>query len=315
MSPRTSRPRVVSLIASATEIVAALGHLDNLVGRSHECDFPPEVARAPVLTEPRFSTEGSSAEIDRRVRASLADALSVYRVDRARLEALAPDVIVTQDQCEVCAVSLADVEAALADWLESRPLLVSLKPNALGDVWSDIARLAKALGSAEAGSALIRRLKQRMDAIARRARQARRRPSLACIEWIDPLMAAGNWMPELVAMAGGIAPFGEAGRHSPTLLWEDLVSADPDAILIMPCGFGIERSSRELACLVRRPEWSALAAVRNRRLAVADGNAFFNRPGPRLAESLEILAEILHPELFDFGHRGTGWIGWDSCGR
>ena len=315
MTAADKRPRVVSLIASATEIVAALGHEGDLVGRSHECDFPPSVQHLPVVTEPRFSVEGSSAEIDARVRASLADALSVYRVDRACLQQLGPSLIVTQDQCEVCAVSLADVELALAQWLEPRPRLVSLQPNSLGDVWSDIARVAAALDAETEGAALIEALRARIAAIAERARGAGSTPSLAAIEWIDPLMAAGNWMPELVQLAGGKPLFGESGRHSPWLAWEALVEADPDRILVMPCGFDIARAAAELPTLASRPEWHRLAAVRAGQVAIADGNAYFNRPGPRLVESLEILAEILHSDLFDFGHRGRGWVPWQAGGH
>ncbi len=185
MSAAAARPRVVSLIASATEIVAALGHGPNLVGRSHECDFPPEVLNLPVVTEPRFAVTGTSAEIDASVRASLADALSVYRVDRTRLEDLAPTVVVTQDQCEVCAVSLADVEMALADWTSGRPRLVSLKPDSLDDVWSDIARIADALDASAAGAALVLRLKQRIAAIGTR-------PCLPGSGWLRPIPTA-SW--------------------------------------------------------------------------------------------------------------------------
>jgi iron complex transport system substrate-binding protein len=301
-------PRIVSLLASATETVAALGALDRLVGRSHECDFPPEVRALPAVSEPAFPVDGSSAEIDARVSGRLADALSIYRIDARLLADLAPDVILTQDQCEVCAVSLADVEAALGAWLGRRPRVVSLRPNTLADAWTDIGRLAAAIGREREGAALVDRLRARTEAIAARAAGAARRPSLAAIEWIDPLMAAGNWMPELVRLAGGQPLFAEPGRHSPRLDWERLRLADPERILIAPCGFAIERSLEELAGLSGRPGWGDLAAVRLAQVAVADGNAYFNRPGPRLLGSLEILAEQLHPDLFDFGHRGRGWV-------
>jgi len=304
-----SGPRIVSLIASATEIVAGLGFGESLVGRSHECDYPPElVAKIPALTAPRFATDGSSADIDRRVKDVIKDGLSVYRVDGAMLRALAPDVIVTQAQCEVCAVSLADVEAAVAGWVGQTVKIVSCEPNRLGDVWRDIAKVADALGAAARGSALVGRLKARIDTIARRANELPDRPRLACIEWIDPLMAAGNWMPELVALAGGASVFGEAGTHAPWLSWEALAQADPDAVLVMPCGFDVARSLEELPALARRPQWAELKAVKAGRVFVADGNQYFNRPGPRLVESLEILAELLHPEAFRFGHAGRGWV-------
>ena len=302
-----AEPRVISLIASATEIVCALGFADRLVGRSHECDFPDEVRRLPVVTEPKFLTQGTSAEIDRRVKDLLERALSVYRVDALRLKALRPDVIVTQSQCEVCAVSLSEVEQAVSDWLEARPRIVSLEPTGLADLWTDIARVADALGVPERGAALVESLQERMAAIAERAGGLAGRPSVASIEWIDPLMAAGNWMPELVEKAGGVSLFGEAGKHSPGMRWEALVRADPEVIVVLPCGFDMARTRAEMPALTGRPDWRELRAVRAGRVFLTDGNQYFNRPGPRLVESLEILAEILHPEAFHLGHEGTGW--------
>ena len=203
--------RIVSLIASATEIVCALGFEGQLVGRSHECDYPESVRRLPVCTAPKFDVEGSSREIDERVKALLGDALSVYCVDADRLRELEPDVIVTQSHCEVCAVSLRDVERAVCSWLRACPKLVSLAPNRLADVWTDFELVAEALDTRERGDELIRTLQSRMRAIEEKARSLPTRPTVACVEWIDPLMAAGNWMPELVEMAGGVNLFGEAG--------------------------------------------------------------------------------------------------------
>jgi iron complex transport system substrate-binding protein len=300
-------PRIVSLIASATEIVCALGFEDQLVGRSHECDFPKSVHRLPVCTEPKFNVDGSSYEIDQRVKAVLQESLSVYRVDADTLKQLQPDVILTQSQCEVCAVSLRDVEQAVCNWLGSRPQVVSLAPDALADVWTDIGRVAGALKAPERGARLVEQLRGRMAIIAKQASALPERPTLACIEWIAPLMAAGNWMPELVEMAGGINLFGTAGRHAPRMTWEQLRDADPQVILVQPCGFDIERSRRDMPALTQQPEWPRLRAVRDRRVFLADGNQYFNRPGPRLVESLEILAELLHPHTFHFGHKGIGW--------
>ena len=300
-------PRVVSLISSATEIVCALGCEEALVGRSHECDFPASVTGLPVCTAPKFNVQGTSREIDRDVKTLLRDSLSVYRVDADRLAELEPDVIVTQAQCEVCAVSLRDVERAVCQWLKACPKLVSLVPNALADVWDDVGRVADALGVPDAGTELVARLRSRVDAIAERAKGLPHRPTVACVEWIDPLMSAGNWMPELVELAGGVNLFGEAGKHSPWMTVEQLVAADPGVIVVQPCGFDIERSRAELPALAGRPEWQRLRAVREGRVFLTDGNQYFNRPGPRLVESLEILAELLHPEVFHFGHEGTGW--------
>jgi len=299
--------RIVSLLPSATEVVCALGFEKELVGRSHECDFPRGVANLPALTEPKFKVEGTSAEIDRRVKRIVGDALSVYRVDTAKLRELHPDVIVTQSQCEVCAVSESDVEAAVAEWLGARPRIVSLAPYALADIFKDLRRVASALEAVDRGEVLIAQLRGRMEAIAAQASALGTRPTFACIEWIDPMMAAGNWMPELVAMAGGANLFGRAGEHSPWMKFAELAAADPEVIMISPCGFDIARTMAELPALTRDSQWSKLRAVREQRVFIADGNQYFNRPGPRIVESLEILSEILHPEAFHFGHEGAGW--------
>ncbi|MGH9939023.1 MAG: cobalamin-binding protein [Blastocatellia bacterium] len=302
-----AEPRVISLIASATEIVCALGFERQMVGRSHECDFPVSVKRLPVCTSPKFEVEGLSYEIDQRVKAILQEALSVYRVDADLLEQLQPTHIITQSQCEVCAVSLKDVEQAVCQFTGSQPAIISLEPNALADVWSDIRRVATALNAPERGEELVARSRRRMGKIVTTARTAALRPTVACVEWIDPLMAAGNWMPELVEMAGGVNLFGETGKHSPWMTWEELVAADPGVIFISPCGFDIARTMEETHLLAGKPEWDGLKAVKSARVFVADGNQYFNRPGPRLVESLEILAELFHPELFHFGHKDKGW--------
>ena len=302
-------PRIVSLIPSATEIVAALGFTDSLVGRSHECDFPAEVASRPVLTAPKVPLSGSSGDIQRAVGAVLEEALAVYRVDAT---ALRPDAVVTQSQCDVCAVSLSDVQAALADWTERRPQVVDLHPMRLADLWTDIERVAEALGVAQRGVALIAGLKARVEAIAARAAALPYRPSVVTIEWTDPLMAGGNWMPELIEQAGGRELLGRAGQPSHWITWDELVAADPDVIMVNPCGFTLERVRGELAPMTGHPAWAGLRAVASGRVYLADGHHYFNRPGPRLVESVEILAEILHPAAFDFGHQGRGWTRYDG---
>ena len=304
----TQNPRIVSLIASATEIVCALGFEDQLVGRSHECDYPLSVKQLPQLTSPKFKVEGTSAEIDQRVKATLQDALSVYHVDPRMLDELKPTHIITQSQCEVCAVSLKDVEKAVCELTSSNPVIVSLEPNELDDVWADILRVGKALGAAERAETLIDSLQSRMDDIVQRTHWIPNNPALAYIEWIEPLMAGGNWMPELVEMAGGVNLFGEAGKHSPWMTWDELVTKDPEILFVSPCGFDIKRTREEMSLLSNKADWKNLKAVRDARVFVADGNQYFNRPGPRLAESLEILAEIIHPNVFHFGHEGTGWV-------
>src|SRR5262245_35666556 len=306
--------RVVSLIASATETVAALGCRDRLVGRSHECDFPLDVRDLPVCTAAKINVHADSAEIDRQVKSLLADAVSIYSVHADVLEKLRPDVIVTQSQCEVCAVSLKDVEQAVCALVGSHPRIVSVEPSGLNDIWTSFRQVADALDVEEAGKRLIQRSQDRLVEIYSRVEVLGARPTVACIEWIEPLMAAGNWVPELVEIAGGVNLFGEIGKHSPWMSWEELVARDPEVIVIMPCGWDIARSSAEMHWLSSRPEWGHLRAVHNCRLAITDGNQFFNRPGPRVVESAEILAEIFHPEEFDFGHRGIGWEPWRVVG-
>jgi iron complex transport system substrate-binding protein len=298
--------RVVSLIASATEIVCALGCEDLLVARSHECDWPAGITKLPQASRPSFATRGGSRAIDLAVKDRLAKALSIYEVDAELLKRLRPDVILTQTQCQVCAVTPGDVERAVCQMTDHDVRVVALEPNRLGDVWEDIRRVADALGVPEKGEALIARLRRRVLEIGVRSAKLER-PGVATIEWIDPLMAAGNWMPELIELAGGTPVFGEAGKHSPWMEWDDLVRKDPDVLMISPCGFGIARTEEELPLLEQHAGWGELKAVRGDRVYVADGNAYFHRPGPRLVESLEILAEILHPETFRFGHEGAGW--------
>lgn len=224
------------------------------------------------------------------------------------LEELNPTHIITQSQCEVCAVSLKDVEQAVCELTNSKPAIVSLEPNALDDVWTDIQRVGDALGASDRAEGLVDSLQSRMDDIVQRTHWIPNNPSFAYIEWIDPLMAGGNWMPELVEMAGGVNLFGEAGKHSPWMTWDDLVMKDPEIIFVAPCGFDIKRTLEEMNLLTGRAEWKTLKAVANGRVFVADGNQYFNRPGPRLVESLEILAEVIYPNVFHFAHEGSGWV-------
>lgn len=284
-----------------------------MVGRSHECDYPPDVSELPEATSPRFDVSASSREIDRQVKGLVEEAealraLGVYEVVPGVLRDLRPTHIVTQTQCEVCAVSKRDVDAAVAATAGCDAEIVSLQPNWLADVWEDFARVASAFGVPAEGERLVSALQRRIRSVADAVRGVPSKPTVAAIEWIDPLMAVGNWMPELIELAGGNCLFGVAGRHSPWMSFAALREADPDLILLSPCGFGIERTLQDVPILAGRPGWRSLQAVRSGRVFVCDGNQYFNRPGPRLADTVEILAEILHPVRFDFGHRGTGWI-------
>jgi iron complex transport system substrate-binding protein len=260
-----------------------------------------------VCTEPKFDPTGSSREIDECVKGLLQDALSVYEVKQEVLQQLRPDIIVTQAQCEVCAVSLSDVERTVAAWVESKPSIVSLSPNRLADVWDDLLQVAKVLGVLEAGERLQSQLNSRVLAIQEHTSQAQKSPTVGCVEWLDPLMASANWMPELVAYAGGKNVFGEAGAHAPWITWERLRELDPDIVVLLPCGYDIARTRSELSVLTSKEGWSDLTAVRHHRVFILDGNQYFNRSGPRLVESVEILAEIFHPTICQFGHQGKGW--------
>jgi iron complex transport system substrate-binding protein len=303
--------RIVSLLPSATEIVCALGYESSLVGRSHECDFPAGIERLPVCTESKVHGALTSEEIHARVGAILEHDISVYRVDAQLLRELEPTHIVTQVQCDVCAVSLRDVEAAIADWTGLvAPRIVPLNPQSLEDVFADIARTARALDDDDAGASLVGRMRDAMRAIADTAADAHDKPRVATIEWLAPLMSAGNWAPELVHLAGGIDVLGEAGKHSAWMQWEQLEAADPDLLVIFPCGFGLREVERDLHHLTRRAEWPRLRAVRNGDVFLIDGNQYLNRPGPRLVESLEIFAEIFHPDRFAVGHEGKAWVQW-----
>lgn len=311
--PRADGIRVVSLLPSATEIVAALGMADAVVGRSHECDYPEGVEALPACTEPLVDPRAPSEEIHRSVSELLSRALSVYRVDAERLRALRPTHVVTQVQCEVCAVSLERVEEALADWVGHRPRLVPLSAATLEEVYADVRRVAAALDAAAEGERLVSGMRARLDAIAGATRMLAR-PTVATIEWLSPLMTAGNWIPDLVEIAGGRNLFGAAGGHSPRLEWSDVVAANPDVLVVFPCGFSLERTVRESGLLAALPGWRDLRAVREERVYLCEANQFFNRPGPRLVETAEILAEILQPDRFAFRYEGSGWSRMKGSG-
>lgn len=299
-------PRVVSLIASATEIVHALGMGENQVGRSHECDWPPGVLDLPKLTQPKFKVSGDSAAIDKAVRDLVAQALAVYEVDPSGLLDVAPDVIVTQDQCVVCAVSLRDVEAAVCQTTGLDTRVISLKPHSLEDVMADIRTVAAALKVEARGEELVSSMQSKLQKVANLTRD-HVAPRVAFIEWIEPLMSCGHWMPKLVEISGGHSLFGETGADSPTITWQQLAESDPDVIVVAPCGYEISDTERELSSLTGNPLWPGMRAVANNRVYIADGNAYFNRPGPRLVETAEMMAEMLHPSLCDFGHEGHAY--------
>lgn len=307
--------RIVSLIASSTEIVHALGLGQYMVGRSHECDYPESVKALPVCTSPKFKVEGTSLEIDQRVKEILEKSLSVYMVDAEMLDNLEPSHVITQAQCEVCAVSLKDVEEAACQMIKSRPEIISLEPNCLEDFFTDLRHVGKALGVSEAATKLENQSRSKIAEINNRTKAITDkigRPTVAIVEWIEPLMAAGNWMPELVELASGINLFGTAGKHSPWMAFEQLKEKDPDIIIVTPCGFDNQRTLEEMPLFAASNGYNDLKAVKTGRVYVADGNQYFNRPGPRLIDSLEILAEIFYQEAFALKHKDTAWLQYQG---
>ena len=287
--------RIVSLLPSSTEILCALGLRERLVGVSHECDYPANVIGLPTLTEPKLDPHRLSEEIDTRVRQIVQEGLSVYRIKTDVLQSLQPEIIVTQDQCNVCAVALPEVEEAVRCFLTPGVKVVSLKPQRLSDIWEDMRHVARTTGREDAAEEVLRGLKQRLWKLEQQTRHLSR-PRVACIEWIEPLIAAGNWVPELLEIAGGEYTLTGAGEHSPVMTWETLVAHQPDVLVLMPCGFPIGQTQRELSALRAYPQWNMFPAVKTNRVFIVDGNAYLNRPGPRIVDSAEILAEILHPD-------------------
>jgi iron complex transport system substrate-binding protein len=302
-----SKVRIVSLIPSGTEILAALGLADAIVGRSHECDYPPEIQNLPICTTARLNSKAPSREIDNEVNNILQSALSIYQIKTDVLERLQPTHILTQDQCDVCAVSFPEVEKAVSSLIHSSPQIISLQPNILEDVWADIERVGQAFGVDSVK--LLENLEARVKICQQKVQGLflNELPTVACIEWTDPLMVAANWVPELVNLAGGQSLFCSTGQSSPHLQWETLIASDPDVIIFMPCGFDLQRTRQEVKLLTQSSGWEKLHATKAGRVYITDGNAYFNRPGPRLADSVEILAEILHSEIFQYGYKGTAW--------
>jgi iron complex transport system substrate-binding protein len=323
------RVRVVSLLPAATEIVAALGQTDRLVGVSHECDFPDEVNGKPRVTRCAIHDAGlPSAEIDRWVRETLAATGTLYTMDEPLLRRLAPDVILTQRLCDVCAVGYGTV-AALAATLPGPPQVVNLEPSSLAEIFGDVRRVAEALGvpgthspaeglgpkrggaSGCRGAEVVAQLEARVEAVRSRAARAGRRPRCFLMEWIDPPFCSGHWGPELVEIAGGEDPLGRKGQDSSRVPWEDVLAAQPEVIVLACCGYRAERTLQDLPILQGYPGWAELPAVRNGQVYAVDASAYFSRPGPRVVDSLEILAEILHPEPLRGGAqcavRGARW--------
>ena len=293
--------RIVSLLSSGTEILFALGLGELVLAVSHECDFPPAARELPRATRSWIDSSLPSGQIDDQVKLRLAAGQPLYDLDAELICRLAPDLVVTQAQCDVCAVRHADV----VDLVRARPELrsagvVALNPQSLDDVLADIGRIGRAAEAASAAEALIESLRRRIDCIASRTAKLPEaaRPRVVCIEWVEPLMAAGNWTPGLIDLAGGRSGLAVPGRHSGYISPDELSEFDPEVLLIAPCGFDLARSRQEAARLAQLPGFGELSAVKTGRAFVLDGNAYLNRSGPRLVESLEILAHLIQPQLF-----------------
>ena len=283
--------RIVSLLPSATEMICGIGLEDALVGISHECDHPPSIRHLPRVTESKIAADANSADIDQQVRESLDEEQSLYHLNGSALESLRPDLIVTQTLCEVCAVGRNELERAISG-LDAPPQIVHLEPTVLEDVLCDIERLGKATDRMNEALTFSRSLRDRIERVRLLSETIKKRPRVITLEWLDPPFSAGHWNPELVQLAGGDELLGRPGEKSQTILWDDVFSSDPDALLIACCGFDIERAFQDLSTIRHNHDWNALRCVREKRVFVFDGSSYFNRPGPRLIDGLEFLAAV-----------------------
>jgi iron complex transport system substrate-binding protein len=309
--------RIVSFLSSATEMLFALGLGEQVVAVSHECDFPPAVQCLPRATRSWIDSTRTSGEIDDEVKRRVAAGQPLYGIDEELVAKLAPDLIVTQAQCDVCAVRHADV----IDLVQSRPELraarvLALNPQSLDDVLLDIERVGRAADAMDAASVFVQSLRRKIDHVASRTAglTTHERPRVVCIEWVQPLMAAGNWTPALIELAGGRSGLAEAGLHSGYIAWEEVRTFNPEVLLVAPCGFDLARSCEDALLLRKLPSFGELSAAKSGRVFVIDGNAYLNRSGPRLVESLEILAHLIQPQLFPPPAIEDAWRRWSVVG-
>jgi iron complex transport system substrate-binding protein len=286
--------RIISLLPSATEMICALGLEDQLIGVTHECDYPPAVLRLPKITHTLIPKEATSREIDQLVREQLKTTRALYQLNLPLLKELRPDLVVTQSLCDVCAVTQDDVQAALSQ-LSGDPRVINLEPQSLSDVFAAMRQIAVAAGvSAES---VIRSLTARVDAVTARSATLTHHPRVALLEWLDPPFSCGHWSPELVRLAGGIEGLGQEGRPSRTLRWGEVISWRPEVVFVACCGLNVERTLQDLSRVQATFGWMELPAVRSGCVYVTDGSQYFSRPGPRLVDSLEMLAQVLHPSV------------------
>ncbi|HEX5412040.1 MAG TPA: cobalamin-binding protein [Terriglobia bacterium] len=287
--------RICSLLPSATEILFELGAGESVAGVTFECDYPPEARTKRVVVRTRLEHSEDPLEIDRQVSDFVSRGESLYEIDQAALQAIDPDLIITQDLCHVCAASPGDLASVLAA-LARKPEVLSLNPHSLRDVWKDILAVGSAIGRSDPARELVTKLERRVSAVVQAAAHFSAQPRVACLEWLDPLFAGGHWVPEMVACAGGADIFGKAAQPSFRLTWDELVKANPDVVVMMPCGYGLEQAVKEFNRVTLPEQWGSLRAVSDGRVFAVDGSGYFSRPGPRLAGGVEILASILHSE-------------------
>ncbi len=307
--------RICSLLPGATEVVAALGAAGELVGISHACDYPPEVRKAPVLVRPVIDSERlSSPDIDRQVKAAVASGRELYTLDEALFARSAPDLVITQDLCQVCAITPSQLQRAIGA-LPRAPELLTLDPTTLEQIIDDIERIGAAIGRSGQARSLAEQLRARLRAVTHRLARADRKPRVVCLEWLDPLYVGGHWVPDMVARAGGQDVLGTAGERSRPVTWAQVLEARPDVLVVMPCSFSAERTLRELHRITSRPGWDTLPAVPNREVYAVDSSSYFSRPSHRLVEGVEMLASVIHPSLFTDRPPHPGVRRVESAGR
>jgi len=292
--------RIVSFLPSATEMICALGLGDRLLGVTHECDFPPEIAGKPIVVRSILAIENmSQSEIDSAVTQRLRNGLSLYRVDESLMQEIAPDLILTQDLCQVCAPSGNEV-SQLLETLPKKPQILWLTPKSLEQIFDNLRDLGEATGRSKMAETLVAEGRARLERIEAATRAALSRPRVFCMEWIDPVYCCGHWVPEMVRIAGGIDRLGREGADSVRIQWKDVLQWKPEVLIVMPCGFGLEKAAAQAQQLSAYPGWADLPAVRGNRVYAVDANSYFARPGPRVVEGTELLAHLLHPDLFEW---------------
>ena len=290
--------RIVSLLPATTEILYAVGAGDSVVGVTHECDFPPDAGRKPKLIRPQVDPSAPPAELERQVRELVERGESIYAVDAELLAKLAPDLIVTQDLCHVCAASPEDLASALSRLpTHQAPRVLTFTPRTLSEIWAGIREIGESVGHATEAQTLASALAERVSAVETVAARVANRPRVLCLEWFDPPYCGGHWVPEMVRIAGGVDPFGKEGEPSYPISWERIFDSQPEVAVLMSCGYSAERNLEVWKSSFQPGGWNDLPAVRAGRVYAVDANAYFSRCGPRLADGLELLARLLHPEL------------------